>query len=129
MRRFSLGMIVVGAVVMAAACADVGPTGTTAVDVADVADVAVASAQAPSGSCTYTFDGTDYDVTVSWSGLGVTAIDLYPPGGGQPLVQTVLGHPTRKGSITYSNVAQPGFAQLTGRQDGLRLNCVASSSA
>jgi hypothetical protein len=116
----SLRTIVLGALAMVAACSDVAPTATTAVE---VTDAGVASAQAPSASCTYVPNGGNYDVTVTWSGFSVASIDLYAPGGGQPLAQTIFTHPTRRGSITYSNVAQPGFAQLTGRQGGLRVAC------
>jgi hypothetical protein len=127
MIRLSRILIATGAVLTFAACSDTGPTAPSVTSASAAGDLVVLSAPLPSGSCTYTPNGTGYDVTVTWSGLSVTNIDLYPPGGGQPLAQEVLGHPTRKGSETYTLLSAPGSAQVTGIQGGFILNCVSGT--
>jgi hypothetical protein len=116
--------IAAGTVVSFAACTDAGPTDPKAAPAATVAgDLVVQSAPTPSASCTVTPNGT-YDVTVSWSAISVTNIELWQSGGIQPLAQRILGHPTRKGSEMFTLNASPDFAQISGRQGGARVNCV-----
>ncbi len=126
MIRLSRVVIVAAAAVTFAACSEMG---TTAPDPATAVagDIVIASAPVASASCTVTPNGTGYDVTVTWSGFSVTSIELWQSGGIQPLAQTVLGHPTRRGTQTYTLTASPNFADVTGRQTGLRVACVTST--
>jgi hypothetical protein len=118
-------LIAAGSVVTFAACSEMGPTAPrSALAVGAAGDLVVFSAPAPSASCTVTPNGAMYDVTVSWSGFSVSTIDLWQTGGSQPLAQTILVHPRRKGSIPYSLTAAPDYAQVAGRDVGLKAVCV-----
>jgi hypothetical protein len=116
-------VIVAGAAVTFAACSEIGPTAPEAAPVA-AGDVVILSAPVASASCTVTPNGAQYDVTVTWSAISITNIDLWQFGGFQPLSQTVLDHPRRNGTVTLTLSTAPDYALLTGRQSGLRQLCV-----
>lgn len=120
MIRLSRVLIVAGAAAAFAACSEMQPTTPEAAPAGDV----VASATAASASCTIAPNGTSYDVTVTWSGFSVSGIELWQVNAVQPLAQAVLAHPTRKGSMTFTVTSAPDYAQVTGRQTGLRVACV-----
>jgi hypothetical protein len=123
MIRLARVVIVAGAAVAFAACSETGPTAPPT-GAAAAGNVVIAAAPTPSASCTVTPNGAGYDVTVSWSGFSVTNIDLWQSGGIQPVAQAVLGHPTRKGSLTFTGTtAAPDYAQVIGRDGGLRVLC------
>jgi len=124
MIRLSQVVIVAGAVTFAA-CSDVVPTSPEPGATPEAPrDLVVLSAPVPGGSCTVTPNGASFDVTVSWSNLSVSAIDLWQANAGQPLLRVTLGHPTRNGNETYTVLSEPDFATLTGHPNGIRLNCV-----
>jgi hypothetical protein len=110
--------------VTVAACSDVAPTAPASAAVA-MGDVVVASAQGQSTSCTYTSNGTNFDATVTWAGLSVTSVELFSSAGS--LRGAVLNHPTRKGSLTFTNVAQPDHAIITARDGRHNVFCFAAS--
>jgi hypothetical protein len=126
MIRFSRVVIVAGAAVTFAACSEMGPTAPRRAPAAAAAgDLVVGSSSTVSASCTVTPNGADYDDTVTWSGLFVSSIELWQTNGTQPLAQAVLGRATRKGSFAFAGVvAAPDYAQLTGRQGGVKTPCV-----
>ena len=126
MIRLSRVVIVAGAAVTLAACTETGPTAPEAAPrVAAAGALVGAAAPVPSRSCTVTPNGAGYDVTVTWSGVSVTNIDLWQTGGSQPLAQAVLGHPTRKGSLTITlTTAAPDYAMVIGRDGGFKVNCL-----
>ena len=126
MIRLSRVVIVAGAAVTFAACSEMGPTAPDPAP-AVAGDIVIASAPVASASCTVTQTGTGYDVTVTWSGLAVTSIELWQSGGVQPLAQTVLGHPTRSGTEIYTLTSAPTYAQISGHPNGLRAACVSST--
>jgi len=124
MTRFSRVVIVAGAAVAMAALSEIGPTAAEASPVAAAAGhLHALSAPTPTASCTVTPTGGGYSVTVSWSGFSVTNIDLFVSGNSQPLSQTVVTQPKRKGSITLQLSTAPDYAQITGSA-GLRVACV-----
>jgi hypothetical protein len=87
-------------------------------------DVVVFSAPAPSASCTVTQNGTDFDVTVTWSGISATLVEVWGSDVNQPLAETILGHPTRKGSLQYTLTAAPVYAIVSGAQLGAKVLCL-----
>ena len=122
MTRLSRVVIVAGAVAAFSARSEIRPA------VAEAAPTAVApgslvalSAPTPSASCTVTPNADGYSVTVTWSGISVTHIDLLASG--SPVAQTDLGHPTRNGSLTLTAPTAPNSAQISGRQGGLKVGC------
>jgi len=124
MIRLSRVLIGAGVVVTLAACSEMGPTAPGRAPAAAASRDLVVFSAALSGSCTVTQNGTDYDVTVTWSGISATRIELWVSGATQPLVQTILGHPTRKGSVTDTISTSPDYAQVTDHQTGFRTPCV-----
>ena len=120
MSRFARVGIVAGSALTFAACSEMAPTAPAA---APAGDVAVAASTAPSASCTVTPNGAGYDVTVAWSGLSVTSIDLWQVNGTQPLAHADLAQPTRKGSLTLTLTSAPDYAQVTGLQTGFKVVC------
>jgi hypothetical protein len=124
MIRTSHSVIVVGVAVMLSACADVSTTAPAAVPASSPAgNVTIAAAPLPQGSCTIVPNGAQYDVTVAWSDLSVTSIELRQTNVSQPLVQAVLAHPTRKGSMTFTTLSVPDYALVAGRQSGFTTRC------
>jgi hypothetical protein len=125
MIRLSQCVIVVGVAVMLSACGDVSSTAPAAVRSSSPAgNVSIAAAPLPQGSCTIAPNGAQYDVTVAWSDLSVTSIELRQTNVSQPLVQAVLGHPTRKGSMTFTTSSIPDYALVAGRQSGFTTRCL-----
>lgn len=121
MIRLSRVVIVAGAVVTFAACSEAGPTAPRPVPTAAAAEDIFASTV--SGSCAVTQDGTNYDVTVAWSGISAIRIELFLSDR-TLLAQTVLGHPTRKGSVTDTITVAPDYAEVTDRQTGFKVPCL-----
>jgi hypothetical protein len=126
MTRLSRVVIVAGAAVALAALSEIGPTNADAAPVARTGNLAALAAPQPSASCTYTFDGSVYSTTVTWSGFSVTSIDVFTSGSTQPVVQATM-HPTRSGSRTFPLSVAPSFANVTGPKNGLRPACVAAT--
>jgi hypothetical protein len=122
MIQFSRVMLVAAVVGISAACSEGGPTGPKPTPMA-----ARLSAAGGSASCTVAQNGSNYDVTVSWSGLSTTSIDLWQVNASQPMSQTVLGHPTRKGSVTILLSTVPDYAVVAGRRDGIEALCSLAS--
>jgi hypothetical protein len=80
------------------------------------------AAPTPTASCTVVqVDGTNYEATVTWSGISLVSLELLA--GSTPLSQSVFGHPTRKGSVTLTVTSAPTVAQLTGKSLGLKTPC------
>jgi hypothetical protein len=71
-----------------------------------------------------TQNGTDFDVTVTWSGISATLVEVWGSDVNQPLAETILGHPTRKGSLQYTLTAAPVYAIVSGAQLGAKVLCL-----
>lgn len=124
MIRLSRVVIVAGAV-MFAACSEMGPTAPgRAPAAAATGDLVGFSSPVPSASCTVTQNGADYDVTVTWSGFSATLVEVWGSDVNQPLAETGLGHPTRKGSLLYTLAAAPVYAIVSGPQFGVKVLCL-----
>jgi hypothetical protein len=124
MIRLSRVVIAAGAAMTFAACSEIAPTAPGyAPAAAATKDVVVFSAPAPSASCTVTQNGTNYDVTVSWSGISATLVEVWGSDVNQPLAETALGHPTRKGSLSYTLTTAPVYAIVSGQQLGAKVLC------
>lgn len=124
MTRSLRSLMMVGAVVTVAACSEVAPTAPGAAPAAAASEnLVAAAAPAPSGSCTITPSGASYDVTVTWSGLSPTLIELWQLNASQPILQAVLTHAHRKGSVTYTVATAPDYALVVGSQIGFKVLC------
>jgi hypothetical protein len=119
MIRFSRVIFVAAVVGVSAACSEIGPTGPKPSPTAVRLSAGTAEA-----SCTVVSNSSFYDVTVSWSRLSTTNIELWQVNSTQPLSQTVLAHPSRSGSVTLHISQVPDYAVLAGRRDGLEVACV-----
>jgi hypothetical protein len=125
MIRLSRVVIAAGAVVTLAACSEIAPTAPAYRPAAAATeDAVVVSAPAASASCTVTQNSTGYDVTVSWSGISATLVEVWGSDVNQPLAETILGHPTRKGSLQYTLTAAPVYAIVSGAQLGAKVLCL-----
>ena len=124
MSRSLRSLMVVGAAVTVAACSEVAPTAPGAAPAAAAAEnLVAAAAPAPSGSCTVTPNGADYDVTVTWSGLSPIRIELWQLNATQPILQAVPNHSPRKGSVTYTVATAPDYALVEGSTIGFKVLC------
>jgi hypothetical protein len=129
MTRSLRSLVVAGVVVVTvAACSEVTPTAPRAAVPAAAAagDLVTAAAPLPTGSCTVAPNGASYDVTVSWSGISPRRIELWQTNGTQAIVQTVLSHSPKKGSITYTVATAPDYALIEGSQIGMKVLCTAA---
>jgi len=127
MIRLSRVVIAAASAATFAACSEVAPTAPgRAPAAAAMEDVVSVSAPVAAASCTVTLNGTDYDVTVSWSGFSATLVEVWGSDVNQPLAETILGHPTRKGSLSYVLTATPVYAIVSGAQLGAKVLCVAA---
>jgi len=128
MFRLSRVVISAGTMVMFAACSEIGPSAPRhASAVVATTDLVGNSAPAPSASCTVTQNGADYDVTVAWSGFSVTVVEVWGSDVNQPLAETGLGHPTRKGSLPYTLTTAPVYAIVSGPQLGAKVPCISGA--
>ncbi len=127
MTRFSRVAIVAGAAVAMAALSEIGPTTAHATPATTTNKLFAHSAPQPTSSCTATFDGSVYSTTVTWSGFSVSSIDVFTSGSSQPIVQEVLGHPTRSGSFTYTTSQAPLSAHFSGPRTGMITRCVVTT--
>ena len=124
MIRLSRFVIVAGAAVTFAACSDnVSTAPRLAPAAAASGDHVVLSAPTTSTSCTVTQTSTGYDVTITWSGLSATGLELWQTGGTQPLTQSTFPHKTHSGSWTGTVQTPPDYALLTTRQSRTRVTC------
>jgi len=121
MIRLLRTVVLAGAAVAFAACAESSATAPQRAPVASAAgDVVGFAAPSPSVTCTWTqVDATHYQATAKWSGISMTGLEFLQ---GTTVLYEAQFHPTRNGNVTATLFAAPDVAILSGKP-GAKVLC------
>ncbi len=125
MQRVTRSLLLASSAWLLGACADGAVTSPqTGAATRPASDVSAQAAPLPTSSCTYSANGEGtYDVTVTWSNLSVTWIEITAVSG-LPELQEALKHPTRRDSLSWTVQGEPYTVTLAGRDAiGVRTLC------